>query len=64
ALLLFLGAAEQEIEQSFGGRAARRNGNQAYERGGGDKHHAAPHGLIRKLWTQRLLHPMQPNPLW
>ena len=61
ALLLFLGAAEQEIEQVFGRRRARRQRNGAGERGDGNKHHAAPHALIRQLCTQRLLHPTPQN---
>jgi hypothetical protein len=56
ALLLFLGSAEQEIEQAFGGRHARRKRKCAGECCGGNKHHAAPHALIRQLCTQRLLH--------
>src|SRR5437667_8299189 len=56
--LLFLKAAEEEIENSFGGRHARCKGNGANERDG-SKHHAAPPALTRQLCTQRLLHPTQ-----
>ena len=48
ALLLFLDAAEKEIEQALGGGCARRQGDRARERGGGNKRHAAPHALIRQ----------------
>src|ERR1700688_881637 len=57
--LLLLQAAEKQIEQAFGGSRARGNRNQAREYCRGDKHHAAPHALMRKLCTQRLLHPTQ-----
>src|SRR5439155_20035811 len=56
--LLFLKAAEEEIENSFGGRHARCKGNGANERDG-SKHHAAPPALTRQLCTQRLLYPTQ-----
>ena len=56
-LLLFLGTAEQEIEQIFGRRRARRKRNGAGEGSGGNEHHAAPHGLIRQRCTQPQLHP-------
>ena len=49
----FCGAAEQKIEQAFGGRHARRKRSGACEHDGGNKHHAAPHALIRQLCTQR-----------
>jgi hypothetical protein len=58
ALLLFLKAAEEEIENAFGGRHARK-GNYAGNRRDSHKHRAAPHALTRQLCTQRLLHPTQ-----
>jgi hypothetical protein len=60
-LLLFLGSAEQEIEQAFGGRNARRQRNWRYQHDGGNKHHAAPHALTNQLCTQHQLHPTQQN---
>ena len=56
-LLLFLGAAEQEIEQTLGGRDARRQRNGAGEHNGSNRQHAAPHVQIKKRFTQRSLHP-------
>jgi hypothetical protein len=58
-LLLFLEAAEEEIEQAFGGRCARCKRNRMGEHGGGNKQRAAPPALTRQLFTQRLLHPTQ-----
>jgi hypothetical protein len=43
-LLLFLAAAEQKIEQAFGGCHARRQRNRRCECRSGDKYRAAPHG--------------------
>ena len=45
ARLLFLGAAEEQIEQAFGGDAAGRQRKRPCNRSGDDKHHAAPHAL-------------------
>jgi hypothetical protein len=63
ALLLSLSSAEQETEQVFGRRYARRERKGAREHGDGNKHHAAPHALIRQLCTQRSLHPTPQNSL-
>src|SRR6202035_4357384 len=60
-LLLFLEAAEKQIEQAFGRRHGWRQPERACECCGGNKHHAAPHALTRQLCTQRLLHPTQRN---
>ena len=46
ALLLSLPSAEQETEQVFGRRYARRERKGSREHGDGNKHHAAPHALI------------------
>ena len=45
--LLLLDAAEQEIEQAFGGNAAGHKRKRARKRRGGDKRHAAPHAPIK-----------------
>jgi hypothetical protein len=62
-LLLFLDAAEQQIEQVFGGRDARRQRDRAGQGHGGNRHRAAPPARTRQLGTQRLLHPTQQNRL-
>jgi hypothetical protein len=57
--LRLLGAAEQEIEQTFGGDAAGCQHKRAGKDGGGYKRRAAPHVRKSQLCTQRLLHPTQ-----
>ena len=59
-MLLLLGPTEQEIEQVFSGRRVRRQHNGAGY--GCGKHHAAAHGPIRQLCTQRQLHRRQKSP--
>ena len=57
--LLFLDAAEQEIEQTFGGDAAGHKRKRACKGRGGHKRRAAPHARKSQLCTQRQLHPTQ-----
>jgi hypothetical protein len=58
---LFLDAAEQEIEQTFGGDAAGYQRKRARKGSGGHKCRAAPHARKSQLCTQRQLHPTQPT---
>ena len=57
--LLFVGAAEEEIKQAFGGNAAGRENDGARQRSCGNKRRAAPHAQKSQLCTQRQLHPTQ-----
>jgi hypothetical protein len=59
-LLLFLEAAEEEVEQAFrGGLVWREPDGAGHQQSGGNGHPAAPHALIGQLRTQRLPHPTQ-----
>ena len=51
--LLFLDAAEEEIEQAFGGDAAGRQHERARQGSCGNKRRAAPHARKSQLCTQR-----------
>jgi hypothetical protein len=59
--LLFLNAAEQEIEQALGRNAAGHKHKRARKGRGGHKRRAAPHARKSQLCTQRQLHPTQPT---
>jgi hypothetical protein len=59
--LLFLDAAEQEIEQTLGGDAAGHKRKRARKGRGGRKCRAAPPARKSQLCTQRQLHPTQPT---
>jgi hypothetical protein len=58
---LLLNAAEQEIEQTFGGDAAGYKHKRARKGRGGHQRRAAPHARKSQLSTQRQLHPTQPT---